>query len=61
MKRLITAINTFMIQVILFFVYFVAIGIAAALYRLQKASSKNHGLWNKKNFPANRDYFLSPY
>lgn len=60
MKKLIKYINSFTVEFVLFFVYFLVLGLAKIIYNFQKESS-NLTSWTIVKINQPNIYFNSPY
>lgn len=61
MKKLIRLVNDSIIQIFLFFTYFLGVGIAYLMYKASAKKNNKYGNWNNKTNKLNREYFTSPY
>jgi hypothetical protein len=61
MKKIVKVINNTIVTVILFFTYFLIIGVARIFYIISNGVAKKATLWEKKSVNTDKNYFISPY
>lgn len=64
MRQIVKRINNIFVQIILFFFYFIVVGIGFALQKLAgffRKSREKDTYWIKENIRYKTNYFESPY
>jgi hypothetical protein len=61
MKKFVNSVNNLTIQAFLFFVYFIAVGLAWFVYHAQNMITNNIGKKKINIYNQSKAYFLSPY
>jgi hypothetical protein len=60
-KKVVKIINDYTVQIFLFFVYFIAIGLAKIIYIFQDKTGEESNNWNTNIQKHTTKYFSSPY